>query len=150
MDTTSFGLRLRQEREARQVSIEALSRATRIPVRLIEALENESWDQLPGGIFNRGFVRAISEHLGLDPEAFAAAYAVATNDHPQLRLLEADAGPAHPSALWMVAAVAILIVALVAGGWVAFRHFRPQSHLATASHLRRVPVSSSARITGPR
>ena len=69
MDESSFGARLRQRRMERGASLEAISAATRIGVRLLEAFENEQWNRLPGGIFNRGFLRSIARHLKIDEEA---------------------------------------------------------------------------------
>ena len=67
-----FGEHLRREREMRGISLEEIASATRIGTRFLEALETEQWGQLPGGVFNRGFVRAIAHHLGLNEEALVA------------------------------------------------------------------------------
>jgi cytoskeleton protein RodZ len=130
MDTSSFGARLRGEREAQSVSIEALSDATRITARALQALENEDWSRLPGGVFNRGFIRSIARHLRLDEEALVAAYVSATNDRPRLRTNVIDPPEGHTRVLWLAAGVAILAAALAAGSWAAYRHFRsgPPSH----------------------
>jgi cytoskeletal protein RodZ len=69
-----FGERLKREREMREVSPTEITNATRISGRFLEALENEDWGKLPGGIFNRGFVRAIARYLGLDEESLLAEY----------------------------------------------------------------------------
>ena len=61
----TFGERLKRERELREVTLEEITAGTRIGARFLEALENEQWDKLPGGVFNRGFVRAIARYLGL-------------------------------------------------------------------------------------
>jgi len=58
----NFGERLKRERELREVSLEEITTATRIGPHFLEALENEEWSKLPGGVFNRGFRRARS-HL---------------------------------------------------------------------------------------
>ena len=68
----NFGERLKRERELREVTLEEITSATRIGPRFLEALENEEWEKLPGGVFNRGFVRSIARYLGLDEEAIAA------------------------------------------------------------------------------
>ena len=73
----NFGERLKRERELREVSLEEITTATRIGPHFLEALENEEWSKLPGGVFNRGFVRSIARYLGLDEEAFLAEYDVA-------------------------------------------------------------------------
>src|SRR5580658_7441319 len=66
----------------RGISLEEIASATRIGTRFLEAMENEQWSQLPGGVFNRGFVRSVAHHLGLDEEALLAEYTLATGDIP--------------------------------------------------------------------
>lgn len=73
----TFGERLKREREMREVSPTEITAATRISGRFLEALENEDWGKLPGGVFNRGFVRAIARYLGLDEESLLAEYDLA-------------------------------------------------------------------------
>ena len=70
----SFGDELRRERELRQISLREVSQATKISLRYLEALERNDFAGLPGGAFNRGFVRAYSEHIGIDSEAMVNAY----------------------------------------------------------------------------
>src|SRR3974377_212439 len=73
----TFGERLKRERELREVTPEEITSRTRIAFRFLEALENEEWEKLPGGAFNRGFVRSIARYLGLDEEALLAEYDLA-------------------------------------------------------------------------
>jgi cytoskeletal protein RodZ len=73
----NFGERLKREREMREVSPAEITTATRISGRFLDALENEDWRKLPGGVFNRGFVRAIARYLGLDEESLLAEYDLA-------------------------------------------------------------------------
>src|SRR5512140_3735407 len=73
----SFGERLRREREMRGITIEEIAEATKIGSRNLRALEDEKFDLLPGGIFNKGFVRAYSKFLGLDEEQAVADYIAA-------------------------------------------------------------------------
>src|SRR5215813_15302876 len=80
----SFGELLKRERELREISLNELTVATRVAPKFLEALENEDWEKLPGGVFNRGFVRSIARYLGLDEEAFLAEYDLAHNAHAQL------------------------------------------------------------------
>src|SRR6202021_3519784 len=82
MTKAGFGEHLRRERERRGVSLDEICAATRIGNRFLEALENEEWDHLPGGVFNRGFVRAVARFLGLDEESFVAEYMSAAGDRP--------------------------------------------------------------------
>ncbi len=64
----SFGAKLRVEREARKVSLAEVAAATKVGTRYLQAIEEEAIERLPGGIFNKGFVRAYAEYLGLDAE----------------------------------------------------------------------------------
>jgi len=74
----SFGEQLRQAREARQMTLPEISAATKISRRALQALEEDQFDQLPGGIFNKGFVRAYARYVGLDEEKTIAEYLVAS------------------------------------------------------------------------
>jgi transcriptional regulator with XRE-family HTH domain len=76
----SFGERLKKEREKRGMTLEDVSGATKISVRNLRALEQEKFDQMPGGIFNRGFVRAFAKHLGLDDDQVVADYMEAAGE----------------------------------------------------------------------
>ena len=63
---SAFGENLRREREMRGVSLAEISSATKISVRMLDAVEIERWDRLPGGVFNSAFVRQYARYLGLD------------------------------------------------------------------------------------
>ena len=76
----SFGELLKREREIREVSLNEVTVATRIPSKFLEALENQDWGKLPRGFFNRGFVRAIARYLGLDEEHLLAEYDLARGE----------------------------------------------------------------------
>lgn len=75
-----FGETLRRERELRNVSLDEISAATKISVRFLSAIESEEFDKLPGGVFNRGFVRAFAGYLGLDEEKIVSEYALAAGE----------------------------------------------------------------------
>jgi cytoskeleton protein RodZ len=73
----SFGERLRREREMRGITLDEIAESTRISRRHLESLEKEDFDSLPGGIFNRGFVRSYARYLGIDEDQAVADYAAA-------------------------------------------------------------------------
>jgi cytoskeleton protein RodZ len=80
----SFGARLKRERQQRKVELDDISASTKISSRFLRALEEEQFDQLPGGIFNKGFVRAYARHLGIDEEQAIADYLAAlTPNQPE-------------------------------------------------------------------
>jgi len=88
----SFGDRLRREREQRGISLDDIALTTKIRAGLLQALEEEKFDRLPGGIFNKGFVRAYARHLGLDEDQLVADYLVASGEGPVRRPGETSTG----------------------------------------------------------
>lgn len=78
----AFGERLRREREMRGITLDEISESTKISRRHLESLEKEDFDSLPGGIFNKGFVRAYARFLGLNEDQAVADYAAANNEQP--------------------------------------------------------------------
>src|SRR5262249_28007330 len=77
----TFGERLKRERELREVTLEEVSNATRISERFLQALEDEDWAKLPGGVFGRGFVRTVARYLGLSEESLLAEYDLARGEN---------------------------------------------------------------------
>jgi cytoskeleton protein RodZ len=136
----NFGERLKRERELREVTLEEITAHTRIGPRFLEALENEDWGKLPGGVFNRGFVRSVARYLGLDEESLLGEYDLAhgtpiipTNERQEDRI------PSPPK--WIPAALTLgailLLILLLVGGRYAWRYFaaRRAAKPAPASSL---------------
>src|SRR3990172_7385825 len=69
-----FGTSFKKAREARGIPLGRIADETRISTRFLLAIESEEFHILPGGIFNRGFVRAYAEQVGLDPNQAVADY----------------------------------------------------------------------------
>jgi hypothetical protein len=90
-----FGEKLRKQREQRGLELEAISNTTKISIRMLRALEEEQFQQLPGGVFNRGFVRAYARQVGLNEEEAIADYVTALRESmlPDLRAPEPEPTP---------------------------------------------------------
>lgn len=73
----SLGQELREEREARHISIEEIASSTKIVSRYLEALEDDRLDIMPGGFFIKGIIRAYAKAVGLDPEEVLGRYKAA-------------------------------------------------------------------------
>ena len=122
MTKDTFGGSLKREREMRGVALDEISSATRISTRFLQALENEQWDQLPGGVFNRGFVRAVARYLGLDEESMVADYTLAVGDRQSVPVWTGRPPKVTPDQPWLAWGItAVLILALLAGGWLGVR-----------------------------
>ena len=125
----SFGARLKREREQRRISLDDISVSTKIGTRFLIAIEEEQFDQLPGGIFSKGFVRAYARYLGIDEAQAVADYVTASG----ASLPEATPEPLADLALpqvresatkeraaglpWEMLAIALLIVAFGFAIW---------------------------------
>jgi cytoskeletal protein RodZ len=76
----AFGEKLRQRREQRGISLDAISTTTKISTRMLRAIEDEHFDQLPGGVFNKGFVRAYARAVGINEEEAISDYLAALRE----------------------------------------------------------------------
>jgi cytoskeletal protein RodZ len=150
MAIAGFGEHLRREREMRGVSLEEIAGATRISTRFLEALETEAWDRLPGGVFNRGFVRTIARFLGLEEESLLAEYSLATRERgapaPVRSGMPAQPVAAKRKAPWKALAAIPLVLALAVGGWFGWRWVsaRRAELNAAAASLPAAPAPPSA------
>jgi cytoskeleton protein RodZ len=135
----NFGERLKREREMREVSMDELTKATRISTRFVEALENEDWGQLPGGVFGHGFVRTIARYLGLNEESLLGEYDLARSEQaPAPSPKPEERIPAPPT--WLTVLAVFLLLLLVAGlfnagryGWHRYAAYRAAKKSAAAS-----------------
>jgi cytoskeleton protein RodZ len=78
----SFGDKLRREREMRGVTLDEIAESTKISRRHLESLEKEDFESLPGGVFNKGFVRAYARFLGINEDQAVADYVAVAQEAP--------------------------------------------------------------------
>jgi cytoskeletal protein RodZ len=138
----NFGERLKREREMREVSMEELTKATRISTRFVEALENEDWAKLPGGVFGHGFVRTIARYLGLDEEALLGEYDLARSEKlPPAPPKAEERIPSPPKWLPVVAVLVVLLLLtglFYAGryGWRRYMDYRATKKSAATTTMQ--------------
>jgi cytoskeletal protein RodZ len=70
----TVGQFLRRQRETKRMSIEEVSRATRVPMASVEKIEADQFDELPGEVFVRGFLKSYAGAVGVDPDEVLARY----------------------------------------------------------------------------
>ena len=153
----SFGTRLRLEREQRGITLDQISRSTKIGTRFLQALEQDRFEQLPGGIFNKGFIRAYARFLGLNEEQTLADYMAAISPgEPNPAASESAAPPAGSPKIaaaqaeseraaslpWGTFAMLLLVVALSFAIWGFYTREREPS--TPVKH----PVAPSTSSTG--
>ena len=145
MSKAGFGDHLRREREMRGVSLDEICVATRISTRFLEALEGEHWEVLPGGVFNRGFVRAVSRFLGLDEEGMVAEYAMAMSEQNPA---PAWSRPPIPQPTeernWLVWVLVAAVLIVAGAGWFGWRiHARNKARQISARNAAAAAIASS-------
>jgi cytoskeleton protein RodZ len=148
MEKGTLGENLKREREMRGVSLDEISAATRIATRFLRAIENEQWDQLPGGVFNRGFVKAVAHYLGLDEENIVAEYVLAAGDRQSVPVWTGSppaVTPEQPWIAWILAAV--VVITLLVGGWFGAR--RVIAWRAAKRAARNAPASAAPSPVAP-
>jgi len=149
----SFGAQLKQEREKQGVSLEEISLSTKIGTRMLRALEEEHFDQLPGGIFNKGFIRAYARCLHMDEEQAIADYLAATGVSPtakkseegdQASILEPPSREENAASglPWGTLAAVLLILAL---GFAAWGFYFRESAKATRDSA--LPAANSSHVS---
>jgi transcriptional regulator with XRE-family HTH domain len=157
----SFGDSLRRERELRQITLREISEATKINHRYLEALERNDFRHLPGGVFNKGFVRAYAQYVGIDPDRMVLSYleeerrqagpAGAVQEAPKetktraFSVRRTGRGKTRRLAWWSTAALGIAAIVLaVAFGWIPWPWIP-----STAETTPPPPVAAGAEPTEP-
>ena len=156
----SFGEKLKLEREKRKITLEQIASSTKIGARMLQALEEDRFNQLPGGIFNKGFVRAYSRFVGLDEDQTVAEYLEASGDAPpvsteiaaredgarenaeNLRRLEASADSPARHLPWGLFAALLLVIALALSLW---SHRRREE---ARQSVRPAPTTAAPQLSG--
>jgi transcriptional regulator with XRE-family HTH domain len=69
-----LGPELRQARESRGISLEEVSKRTRIAVKYLEAIEEDRYDVFPSHTYARGFIRAYAKVVGVDPQVLTRQF----------------------------------------------------------------------------
>lgn len=150
----NFGERLKREREMREVSIEELTKSTRISTRFLLALENEDWEKLPGGVFGHGFIRTIARYLGLDEESLLSEYDLARGSQSQPAAAKPEERiPAPPK--WLPGAAVITILLLLVGlfyagrySWRRYSAYRAGKKAADSGATAQAPSQGNATLQG--
>ena len=66
------GQYLRRCREEKQMSVEEVSRSTRVPMDSVTRIEDDRFDELPGEVFVRGFLKSYARAVGLPADEVLA------------------------------------------------------------------------------
>jgi cytoskeletal protein RodZ len=143
-----FGAQLKKIREQRGITLDQISSSTKIGVRFLCALEEEHFEQLPGGIFNKGFVRSYARTIGVDEDQAIADYLAASGEDQPKKPAGAEDDLPRPTIVaakrksvthfqWRSLALPLLVIVVVLS--LAFWAFHP----------RQLNISERAGVPGP-
>ena len=71
---STFGLRLRREREKKKMRLVDIAKSTRVGIHHLAALEHEDFDALPNDVFVKGYIRVYAECLGIEGDDLVEEY----------------------------------------------------------------------------
>lgn len=127
----TLGERLRAERRRRETKLVKVAAATRVGVHYLAALEHNDYDELPGEVFTKNYVRAYAEYLGLDAEELIQQYLRETVDRRAKAAGEADekivremsrllkvAPDRSRLPLWLGTGTVLALLAVAIGWWL--------------------------------
>src|SRR3954469_21590849 len=146
----AVGRLLRDQRLARDLSIDDVAARLRIRSRYLEAIEQGRFDQLPGAAYIPAFLRAYANHLGLDADKVMTAYQL-SGPVPIERpvTLPADFPIVEKRA---PIGLAVLTVLLVIGAGYAVWQYLPRQQAIVSQKVPPVPdrlLASPAPATSP-
>jgi cytoskeletal protein RodZ len=147
----TLGEELKRLRETRGLSLREVSDATHIGSRFLQAIESDNYSILPGGIFNRGFVRSYARYVGLDEEQALVLYnqqlEAQGGEAPRMTAPSWDGIDEEVSSPWgTIALIVIILLLLSAGVYTAYRWFKGEdatSQIVGTSPVPAVTASSS-------
>jgi cytoskeletal protein RodZ len=132
----SIGEKLRLARETRGIALRDISEQTRISMRYLEAIESDDYRRLPGGIFNRSFIRAYAKFIGYDEQQAIDDYGRTMREHgepdeestkPYKSVVYTDDFGSHNRSPFMTLLLALVILAVLTACVLAGLHFYRRS-----------------------
>ncbi len=162
---SNFGETLRQEREFRGITLEAITRVTKISNRHLQALEQEHFEILPGGVFNKSMVREYARVVGLDQEEWVGRYLSAyqpagssADEDGWVRFAEnaskaRGSGPrTRPDQRLRWAGIAVLLILVAGLSWFvwSYVHKKVSLGLPAVTHTTQAAMTPSRGYPRPR
>ncbi len=62
----TVGHYLKQEREAKKISLDEVYQTTRIPMRYLDCIEQDDYEKMPGDPYTRGYISSYAAFIGVD------------------------------------------------------------------------------------
>jgi cytoskeleton protein RodZ len=147
----AFGANLKRERELRGITLDEISKATKISVRLLESIETDRFDILPSGIFRKSFVKSYAKYLGMNEEQILHEYALQFEISPPAAYAEKPTGGPSTTVTanqrpWALVFAGLLLLAVCGGVYWFFSEsntVEPSISPSTSTTAGRTPVAGS-------
>ncbi len=138
-DTTghAVGRLLRDEREARGVSIADVAKILRIRPAYLEAIEQGRFQELPGAAYIPAFLRAYARHLGLDPQKVLTAYQL-SGSVPIERPVSMPGDFPQPERRAPIGLAVLTVLLVIAAGYAVW-HYLPRQQSVVVEKVPPVP-----------
>lgn len=112
-----IGQILRNRREEKKLTLETISRKTRIPVKFLVALEEGDLSPFPAEVYYTGFLRSYARFLELDPDRLIQKYneakAPAKETAPPAENKPQSASASRTAAILIVIFVVLVVLAVI-------------------------------------
>src|SRR5882724_4993691 len=143
----SIGEQLRLAREELGLPLREISDQTRITVRYLEAIESNDYGRLPGGVFNRSFIKAYAKCVGYDEQEAIEGYTQYLREHgdtsdeinttPLHSKVYTDTPATRSPVLTVVLAILILAI-LTAAALAALHWFQRRASVTPATDQEKI------------
>ncbi len=147
----TLGEKLRQAREERGITLSEVAEQTRISSLYLESIEHDDYRNLPGGIFNKGFVKTFAKYVGVDEQEALADYArliVGTDvaQEAELKLYRPQVLTDDRSLSAMVPTIigAVVVLAIMTAGILFLVNYLRQPAAAPTANLGAANTSTPA------
>lgn len=135
MSRESVGQVLRHEREERHLSIDEVSSTTRIPRKTLESLEQDRFEDLPSGVFVRGFIKAYASAVHIDADEVLARFEEQTPQLPPPTPRPSVRGRRRYTPVFAAIAIAAFFAIIVATFAFVRRAPAKEDPIELSSHL---------------
>jgi cytoskeletal protein RodZ len=142
----SLGEKLRNAREAKDLSFDQISRETNIAARYLEALEAENFSGFPGEPYIIGFLRNYGAYLDLDVQELLSLYRAYKIQEQPVPVEELLRNPPPFFKIFITVVIIAVVLGAAAGGTFFFRN-RPQkaeSAVPAGRQVSEYPMSGNS------
>jgi len=124
-----FGEFLRKERELRGITLEEISKQTKVHTRFLEAIEQDDLSVLPAKAFAKGFLRSYARMVGLDEDQVITNFeychqTLQPEEYADTRAKHPTGAPRHRVVFFVLFLMIIILTAMIVLYYQGYFHFK--------------------------